>query len=83
MIRINKGPLMQEYADCFGCEVEDVRSWVDWYVNNPDPKWQQVEPTEKERLDSIKGYIQAMVNDSVTRRIKASISAQKALGATK
>lgn len=78
MIRITEpGPMMKEYASCYGCDAHDVLQWVLDYVNNPKPEWKQVEPTEKERLESIKGYIEAMVMDSVSRRVKRDIQLQK------
>lgn len=74
---------MQEYADCYGCEAKDVLEWVLSYCNGPWPEGTKVEATERERLESIKWYIEAMVMDSVSRRVKASIRAQKAAGAIK
>jgi hypothetical protein len=81
LIRIQEaGPLMKEYADCYGCEANDVVAWVNDYVNGPWPESlkENIEPTEKERLEAIKGYIEAMVNDSVSRRVKRSIKERKA-----
>ena len=82
MIRIRPGKLLEDYAICFGVcdefgrpDMEAMLEWVNNYVNGP---WEgEREATEKERLESIRGYISAMVNDSVTRRIKASIEQQE------
>jgi hypothetical protein len=80
VIRVGKGPLMQQYADCFGCDVVEVVEWVNQYVNGPwsDSQRKAVEPTEAGRLAAIKGYIEAMVNDSVTGRIRADLARRKA-----
>lgn len=71
------GPVMKEYAACFGCEEKDVIAWVNQYVNGPWTKEQAVEPTEKERLESIKGYIEAMVQASLSRKIKREMKEKK------
>lgn len=71
------GPLMKEYASCYGCEAKDVLQWVLDYVNGPWPDGMKVEDSEGERLESIKGYIEAMVNDSLSRKIKREMKEQK------
>lgn len=79
MIRISEpGPMMKEYAACFGCTPEEVLQWVLYYCNDADPQGTK-EPTDKERLESIKGYIEAMVHDSMSRRIKREVAEEKKL----
>ena len=80
MIRIQEaGPLMKEYAACFGCDERDVLQWVLGYCNGPweEPLKSNIEQTEKERLESIKGYIEAMVQDSLSRKIKREMKEKK------
>jgi hypothetical protein len=76
LIKIRKGPTLQRYADIYGCEVEEVVEWVNDYVNNGE-KYQLAEPTDKERAESIKGYISAMINCSTYGRIKQVLEAEK------
>lgn len=72
------GPLMKEYAACYGCEEKEVLQLVLDYTNGPWPDGMKVEATEKERLESIKAYIESMVNDSLSRRIKREMKERKA-----
>ena len=63
---------MKKFGDCFGVEHEEVLQWVMDYCNGPWPKGMEVEPTEKERLESIKKYIEWRLENSLTERVKSA-----------
>ena len=78
MIRIvEPGPLMIEFAACYGCEEKEVLQWVLDYCNGPWPESliPHLEKTEKERLESIKKYIDWRLENSLSRKIKAEMRA--------
>lgn len=79
-MNIKPGPLMWEYAAVFGIvdefgnpDVDEIACWVSRYVNGP---WDEVlhpylEPTERERLESIRTYIEGELNErSIALRIR-------------
>ncbi len=71
-MKIKAGPMLQKYADMCGAEVEEVVEWVSKYVNGP---WTYpVESTEQLRLESIKAYIQQMLDSSITTGIKIDLA---------
>ena len=76
-MRITKGPMLEQFAALIDEDINVVLEWVNNYVNKPGLIDIQ-EPTEKERLDSIKCYILFRLHDSVTGRIKASLAEKKA-----
>ena len=85
MINIKTGPLIKKYAAIYLHRLDydmdeaerDVCNWINDYVNTPEGL--DKEPTEKERLDAIKAYIQWRVEDSVTGRIKKRLKEAKCL----
>lgn len=71
---IAAGPTVQRFADCFGCEVEEVVSWINAYIERPGefPAVIEVgamEDTPAKRKESILGYVRARLADSLTDRI--------------
>ena len=87
MIKINKGPMLQRFAETFGqeldfdgCEaLDDVVQWVSEYVNGPWPQelLPYLEQTERERFDSIKQYILMRLENSTAGRIKAQLANER------
>jgi hypothetical protein len=71
------GPKMKEFGDCFGIDHEEVLQWVLDYCNGPWPESliPHLEKTEKERLESIKKYIDWWLENSLSRKIKAEMRA--------
>jgi hypothetical protein len=74
-MRVTKGPMLEQFAALIDEDINVVLEWVNNYVNEPGLIDMQ-EPTEKERLDSIKCYILFRIHNSVTERIKTK-SAEK------
>lgn len=80
MIKISEGPLLRKFADCFIGQLDydrdeamnEVITWVSNYVNGPWTEAQKliIEPTERERLESIKKYIDWRISTSVTAKAK-------------
>jgi hypothetical protein len=79
------GPLMKQFSDIFGCTVyhpggvkdySEVLDWVNAYCNGPwpDSLIPHLEPTYKERLESIKAYIKWRVDESMTERVKKCVN---------
>ena len=69
--------LQQQYADSYGIELKEVKQWCSDYAsgNVPDSVKEWMEPTKEERINSIKEYIQRMVDQSVTSQVKADLIA--------
>jgi hypothetical protein len=69
--------VMEQYADIYGIQFNEVKEWVRDYVsgNVPESVKAWMEPTKEERINSIKEYIQNMVDQSVTARVKADLIA--------
>ena len=69
--------LMQQYADAYGIQLKEVKQWVNDFAsgNVPDSVKEWMEPTKEERINSIKSYIQQMVDESVTSQVKADLIA--------
>jgi hypothetical protein len=68
---------MQQYADCYGIPLSEVKKWATDYANGNVPiqvkVWMEV--NKEERINSIKSYIQKMVDESVTSQVKADLIA--------
>jgi hypothetical protein len=81
-MKISSGPMLQRYATVFGMPIEQVVEWVNGYVNTPAEYAPLVkyEPTEKERFESIKAYIQWRLDNSTDGRIKAKAEAERMEG---
>lgn len=56
-MNITTGPILKRYSDVFDITEAEVLDWVNKYVNEPEKHFPAYEPTEKERLESIKRYI--------------------------
>ena len=74
MISIKKGPTVTRYAECYGCDPDEVVEWINEYIQVPT---ENREATEEERKDSILGYVKAMIECSTYGRIKRSIECSK------
>ncbi len=77
-MKITAGPMVKRYAEIYGCDVDEVVAWMSGYVNGPwpDAMIENVEATEQERAESIKGYVSAMVNCSSYQKIRSVIDAE-------
>ena len=70
--------LMEQYSNIFGIELKEVQQWVNGYVSKKNwPENYPIEENKEDRINSIKEYMQRMVDDSVTGRVKASIIAER------
>ena len=69
--------LQQQYADSYGIQLKEVKQWCSDYAsgNVPDSVKEWMEPTKEERINSIKEYIQQMVDESVTSQVKGDLIA--------
>jgi hypothetical protein len=69
--------VMQKYADIYDIQFNEVKEWVRDYANGsvPDSVKSWMEPTKEERINSIKEYIQRMVDESATSQVKADLIA--------
>ena len=79
MIAIRKGPMLEKFAHMVGDDQDSIVAWVNSYVNSPaDWEWLSerglYESTEKERLASIKAYIEWRLENSLTAKIKREIA---------
>lgn len=75
-MKISKGPMIEKFAAMIDESVDVVLEWVNNYVNKPGLLEIQ-EPTEKERMDSIKLYILLRIENSTENRIRQSIKAER------
>lgn len=79
-MKISRGPVLDRFAELIDTSVDEVVEWVNCYVNHPDMATNP-EPTEKDRLASIKAYIEMRISESSNQRIKASIAHAQRLAA--
>lgn len=81
-MKITAGPTLQRYADVFDVPIDEVVEWVNGYVNTPTESCpgQKFEPTEKDRLACIKGYIEQRLFESSDGRIRITKKAKKEIG---
>ena len=79
------GPLTIQYAGCYGLNVDEVQKWISYYANGnvPDSVKEWMEPTKEERINSIKSYIQQMVDQSLSSQIKGDLIAGRIASADK
>jgi hypothetical protein len=80
MIKISKGPTIEKFALCFisGLDydqdeaINEVINWISGYVNGPWSETQLtfIEDNEKDRLKSIKQYMEFRLKHSVTQKVK-------------
>ena len=71
-MNITKGPMLENFARIIDTKPSEVVEWVNQYVNHPELATNP-EPTEKERFESIKAYIQRRIENSSNSRIRRSI----------
>ena len=69
--------LQQQYSDIYGIQIKEVKQWCSDYAsgNVPDSVKEWMEPTKEERINSIKSYIQQMVDQSLSSQIKGDLIA--------
>ena len=79
-MNITQGPMLERFARIIDTPVSEVVEWVNQYVNHPELATNP-ESTEKERFESIKGYIQGRIANSSDERIRQSINASRRLAA--
>lgn len=71
--------LMQQYADIYGIPLQEVKEWVNNFANGnvPESVKEWMEAEKKERIESIKAYIQSQIDESLTGQIKGQIVAHR------
>ena len=79
-MNITQGPMLERFARIIDTEIEEVVEWVNQYVNHPELATNP-EPTEKERFESIKAYIQRRIENSSNARIRRSIEQGRRMAA--
>ena len=79
-MNITQGPMLERFARIIDTPVSEVVEWVNQYVNHPELATNP-ESTEKERFESIKGYIQGCIANSSDERIRQSINSSRRLAA--
>lgn len=79
-MNITRGPMLETFAKLIDTEIEEVVEWVNSYVNHPELATNP-EPTEKERFESIKAYIQRRIENSSDARIRRSIEQGRRMAA--
>ena len=69
--------LMDKYSAIYGMDIKEVKAWVNDYASGkvPESVKEWMEPTKEERINSIKSYIQHMVDQSMSEQIKADLVA--------
>jgi len=88
LLAITPGPVVKQFSDIAGCTtylkggVRDYTEVVDWanqYINGPwpDDLVPHLEATAEERRDSVKRYIKWRVDESMTSRIKKTLTSQE------
>ena len=73
-MNITQGPMLERFAGIIDVKPSEVVEWVNQYVNHPELATTS-EPTEKERFESIKAYIQGRIASSSDARIRHSLAA--------
>ena len=79
-MNITQGPMLERFAKIIDVKPSEVVEWVNQYVNHPELATNP-EPTEKERFESIKAYIQRRIDSSSDERIHQSIASERRLAA--
>ena len=75
-MNIKQGPMLENFARIIDAKPSEVVEWVNQYVNKPELATNP-EPTEKERFESIKAYIQRRIASSSDDRIRQSIATRR------
>ena len=79
-MNITQGPMLERFARIIDTPVSEVVEWVNQYVNHPELATDP-EPTEKERFESIKAYIQRRIASSSDARIRQSLADDRRMAA--
>ena len=79
-MNITQGPMLERFAGIIDTNPSEVVEWVNQYVNHPELATTS-EPTEKERFESIKAYIQGRIASSSDSRIRQSLSSGRRMSA--
>ena len=79
-MNITQGPMLERFAGIIDSKPSEVVEWVNQYVNHPELATTS-EPTEKERFESIKAYIQGRIASSSGSRIRQSLSSGRRMSA--
>lgn len=79
-MNITQGPMLERFAKIIDVKPSEVVEWVNQYVNHPELATNP-EPTEKERFESIKAFIQRYIANSSDERIRQSIASERRLAA--
>ena len=79
-MNITQGPMLENFARIIDAKPSEVVEWVNQYVNKPELATNP-EPTEKERFDSIKAYIQVRIASSSDSRIRQSLASDRRMAA--
>ena len=75
-MNITQGPMLENFALIIDAKPSEVVEWVNQYVNKPELATNP-EPTEKERFESIKSYIQRRIASASDTRIRQSIDGRR------
>ena len=79
-MNITQGPMLENFARIIDAKPSEVVEWVNQYVNKPELATNP-EPTEKERFESIKAYIQVRIASSSDSRIRQSLASDRRMAA--
>ena len=79
-MNITQGPMLERFAAIIDTKPIEVVEWVNAYVNHPELATNP-EPTEKERFESIKSYIQRRIAESSDSRIRQSLASDRRMAA--
>ena len=79
-MNITQGPMLERFAAIIDTKPSEVVEWVNAYVNHPELATNP-EPTEKERFESIKAYIQKRISSSSDSRIRQSLASDRRMAA--
>ena len=79
-MNITQGPMLERFAGIIDSKPSEVVEWVNQYVNHPELATTS-EPTEKERFESIKAYIQGRIASSSDSHIRQSLASDRRMAA--
>ena len=79
-MNITQGPMLERFAAIIDTKPSEVVEWVNAYVNHPELATNP-EPTEKERFESIKAYIQKRISSSSDSRIRQTLASDRRMAA--
>ena len=79
-MNITQGPMLENFARIIDAKPSEVVEWVNQYVNKPELATNP-EPTEKERFESIKAYIQVRIASSSDSLIRQSLASDRRMAA--